>query len=150
MDIEIQREEFNQIIADRRVDLFRKFVDNNIEQFPDGFQTKIVTMSDSSLMDIMLTWTAIKPEFGKLNPLSRDIIRTKDLESNLSLSTADLVDFIKQNENYPSCMDCEWFRNSPSAEEKACMHLGAMPFDICCPGWTRLNDVQRSDSQSST
>lgn len=150
MNIDQQREEFNQIIADRSVDAFRKFIEENVDQFPDGTTAKIAGMNDQEIIEFMLIWTAVKPEFGKLNPLSRDLLRTKDLESNLSLSTVDLVDFIKKNENYPRCMECEWFRSAPSAEEKACMHLGAVPFDICCPGWTKLNDVQGSDPRSGT
>jgi hypothetical protein len=145
MSIEEQREQFNQIIADKNITAFREFAEANADQLPDGIPTEILKMTDEEILNFMLTWTSVKPEFGKLNTLSRDLLRTKDLEANLSLSTIDLVDFVKINENYPRCMECEWFRNTPSAEEKACMHLGAMPFDICCPGWTKLNDVQRSN-----
>ena len=150
MNIDDQREQFNQIISERNVAEFRKFIDENSDQFPDGIPTKIATMNDDGIIEFMLIWTAVKPEFGRLNPMSRDLLRTKDLEANLSLSTVDLVDFVKINENYPRCMECEWFRNAPNVEEKACMHLGAMPFDICCPGWTKLNDVQRFDPKSSS
>jgi hypothetical protein len=144
-----QKEEFNQLIYDRNIPGFKKFIEDNIEFFPNGVPTKLITMSDDRLLSIMEIWTAVKPEFGEMNRLSRDQIRTKDLESNLSLSSADLVDFIKEKGNYPSCVECEWFRSIPQDEEKACMHLGAMPFDVCCPGWTKLYDVPGTDTTSS-
>lgn len=35
----------------------------------------------------------------------------------------------------PICNTCRWFREVPSGEERACMHLGSIPQDIACKGY---------------
>ena len=95
----------------------------------------MLSMNNENIISIMETWTALKPEFGQANQLSRDQIRTKSLESNCALYSTDLIDFLKKGSDYPRCADCEWFRSQPNESESPCMVLGAMPLDICCPGF---------------
>lgn len=39
--------------------------------------------------------------------------------------------------NKPVCAECKYFRTPPDGEQLACMHLGSIPQDICCPGFTK-------------
>ena len=136
------KEEFNQIMQDRDLIKFRTFIEDNADLFKEGYLSKLLTLSDEALLTVMETWTAVKPEFGSVAVFSRDNIRMKTLESNLSLSSADLVDYIKEKGNYPSCVECKWFNTAPQ-NEAACINLGALSSDVCCPGWTTKNDLQR-------
>lgn len=130
-------EEFNQIMVDRDMTKFRSFIEAHADLFKTGDLSELLTLSDDKLLGVMYTWVAVKPEFGHLQKHARDKLRMLNLESNLSQASADLVDYIKEKGNYPNCVECKWFAESPKENEQACINLGAMSFDVCCPGWTK-------------
>lgn len=93
--------------------------------------------TEEKLSRLMYTLKARQLHFGDLSQDARNHLRTEKLEAFVNRWTKDLQEMVYATDEYPLCNDCKWFRNPPQLDTHACMHIGATPLDVACPGWTQ-------------
>ena len=114
-----ERRELADIMVVLDVPAFRKFVDKNI---PALKEAGILDQSDDELVNYMHMFRSISLSMGDACFESRNFLRSKQF----GYSAEEVA-------TKPKCISCKWFRAVPESEEKACMHLGSLQEDICCP-----------------
>ncbi len=92
---------------------------------------------EEKMSRLMYTLKARQLHFGDLAQDARNHLRTEKLKEYPERWTQDLKDYIYCHDSYPICNGCKWFRQTPQLDTHACMHLGAAPLDVACPGWTQ-------------
>lgn len=103
---------------------FRRFISNHLpECVTAGWLDKTDEQLTYLLHEIRSQYIGLGDDFIK----SRNILRARQFgyaPEEIPLK--------------PICASCKWFREIPSGELSACMHLGSVPKDISCNGFTDL------------
>lgn len=113
---------FLEILNNLDVAAFRKFIEETI---PDLTESGWLSKSDDDLLFHMHEYRSQNLSFGNKCFESRNYLRR-------------LRFCYSQDVDKPLCATCQWFRSPPPDEENACMHLGALPQDISCPGFMAI------------
>ena len=104
---------------------FRKFVSNHLpECVTAGWLDKTDEQLTFLIHEIRSQYMGLGDDFIK----SRNVLRRKQFGYSVEVA-----------ENKPICASCKWFRQIPEGELRACMHLGSVPQDISCNGFTDLS-----------
>ena len=134
------KERFAEIIEKKDVEAFKEFCRQHSAMIPETVLAQIEIMAPQVVERFMTWWAATRPEFAEQWDYNRNLLRVETLEQQLHLATEDLKDYLRENEAYPSCIDCVYFREAPTETEKPCMLLGATITDIACAGWTKRKE----------
>jgi hypothetical protein len=116
------RQELYETIRDLDTYRFKKFIEKNIpELVRAGWLSKTPEQLVLIMHEMRSQYIGLGEDFIK----SRNFLRAKQFNYNL-----------EEAQTKPLCGTCRWFREPPEGEERACVHLGSIPQDICCRGYT--------------
>lgn len=97
---------------------------------------KVSRFTEEKISRLMYTMKARQLHFGDLAQEARNFLRKEKLEAYTDKWGKDLQEHVYAMDSYPLCNDCKWFRQTPQLDTHPCMHMGAAPLDVACPGWT--------------
>lgn len=136
--LKANRRKLHQIYVTHDVTAFREFV-REMSQFKPtlvGWDEK----PDDVLSELMYEEKAKLVYLGPVWIEARNHKRMKKFWDGLTLEEypVDISRIAVANEGkLPHCMTCHYFR-SPPKKGQACVNIGAIPEDVCCPGYKPL------------
>lgn len=126
-----KKHQLKEILEKHDLAAFRAFC------IEDAKLEQVARYPEEKLSRLMYTLKARQLHFGALSQEARNHLRLEKLKSFPERWSQDLKDHAYCHDEYPLCHGCEWFRKAPQLDTHACMHLGATPLDVACPGWTK-------------
>lgn len=120
------RKELYETIRDLDTHRFKKFIEKNIPELVNaGWLRKTPEQLVLIMHEMRSQYIGMGDDFIK----SRNFLRARQFGYCPVEATAK-----------PICNTCKWFREVPEGEERACMHLGSIPQDICCKGYAPVSE----------
>lgn len=118
------RARLHQIYVEHDLGAFRAFLKD--KSASDERVRPYVDTDDETLNKLMHAMKAKLIYLGESWQESRNFLRKEQFWKGADVSTL------------PACAACNHFREAPTEDGSPCMHLGAIPSDIACPGHSEL------------
>ena len=138
-DLKKNRQWLLKIYAEHDVDDFRRFIKAGKESRPN--LAKFEDASNFVLSEILYEQKSKLPYLGALCEQARNHKRMKQIWRGVPRRQypAAIRAAIKRDGVMPSCNFCRYLQNPHPTSGEACVNMGGVPSDVCCPGFTRLS-----------
>jgi hypothetical protein len=132
-ELKVQKRRLMEIYREHSIPEFRTFIK---EQAPnDKRYVPLVEADDEKLSLLMYVMKSRLLYLGDAFQEARNVLRARQFWHK----TDKLSKIRSVIQSMPNCQGCKYFMEPIPPAMKPCMHLGAMPTDICCPTYKAIS-----------